>query len=236
MKLTDLIKLGGKPMKIFRDTSPGSRNVNIPSDVSFIFVTLQGAGGSGAATDSTSTNAGGGASGAAIVERLLSVTPGASMALVLGAGGASVTAANTVGNAGGNSTFGGLTARGGAGGVWAASTTPTATPGMNPVIASTLNNAQKCPAVPDYFPSVAGIAEEILDNTATVPFGYGAFNYDQKGGAPSLFAAGGNSGSGAGSLGSGGGGDHGTTSWASGPGGNGFIEIIYFSDGTVAVS
>lgn len=79
-----------------------SGNVTVPTGMTKALATLVGGGGGGATTSGVEYCGQGGR----VVTRLLTVTPGASMAITVGAGG-------TTGNGGGTTTFGGVSAHGG---------------------------------------------------------------------------------------------------------------------------
>lgn len=96
-----------------------SGTFTVPSGVSAIRITGSGGGGGGSARVTTNGGGGGGSAEYAIDVPLV-VTPGASMAVVVGTGGAGAASglgAQTAGGAGNNSTFGGITFRGGLGGL-----------------------------------------------------------------------------------------------------------------------
>lgn len=91
-----------------------------PTGVNYIKATLQGAGGAGAGGDNTNTYyGGGGGAGAAIISRILKVTPASTYAVTIGSGGVGTTGTST-GQDGGNTSMvtdaGTITANGGKGG------------------------------------------------------------------------------------------------------------------------
>ncbi|WP_188595116.1 glycine-rich domain-containing protein, partial [Niveispirillum cyanobacteriorum] len=94
-----------------------SGNVTVPPGIYRAVIDVQGAGGSGASSDSATSIPSGGASGE-YWRAIVLVTPGAAMPAVIGAGGASVPTVGTGmdGNPGGDTSFAGFIAKGGGGG------------------------------------------------------------------------------------------------------------------------
>jgi hypothetical protein len=98
---------------MYRTTLLSGTSWTVPAGVTYLNVTLYGAGGSagtsGTSADGRTAAAGGGGQ---IVSSTLSCTPGASITYAIGAGGTAVTATSnqgTGGNVGGNTTFTGAT-------------------------------------------------------------------------------------------------------------------------------
>lgn len=104
----------GKTRRLITLTSGTSWTV--PATVTFVNVTLRGAGGGGGGV--TISGIGGYGMGGAVVSSTLSTTPGAAITYAIGAGGvAGQTTNNTPGQTGGTTTFTGATsAPGGVGG------------------------------------------------------------------------------------------------------------------------
>lgn len=203
-------------------TTPETSSWTVPANVSLVWVTLVGGGGSGTAKVATwnvSSSSAGGAGGASLLRIPYPVTPGGTVTYEVGAGGAAQnTTSTSTGVAGGNTTFGTLTALGGAGG----STTDTATTGLlGGISAYTMPGAGSGDTVNPAYPG--GSADAGSYHTAY-------------GGGGSFFGAGGNgdrhddaSVAQAGTRGGGGGGaitNNGTGNTAtSGKGGDGYILI-----------
>lgn len=89
----------------------GTCQWTVPAGVTSVQALIVAGGGGGG-----SDNGGGGGAGGVIEAANVSVTPGASMNVVVGAGGAGAVNASSVASNGGNSTFASLVARGGGGG------------------------------------------------------------------------------------------------------------------------
>jgi len=89
----------------------GTCTWDVPTGITSV-QTLVLAGGGGGGSD----NGGGGGAGGLIYDTTVSVTPGASMTVVVGSGGLGATGASTQASNGGNSSFGSLVAFGGGGG------------------------------------------------------------------------------------------------------------------------
>jgi hypothetical protein len=279
VKLTDIIKLGGKPRKVYRQETPGTYNLTFPADVAFGIVTLQAGGGNGACVNITYvTFVGGGSSGMGIIELPMPIKPGVALQAIVGAGAPQRNGSyiGENGSNGGNTSFNGIVAYGGHGGKALSAAADLVSPGdtvaaatfaalfdktnTSPHIWARLNAKAILSALDFVFPSIKPVTwsgsafiQPTLKSAdvARLPFGYGTDTTNNGrsigGGAPSFFAVGGNGFVGlagdaanAGLLGSGGGAVYGHASLSTSPivgkGGDGFIEIIYFSDGTVAVS
>lgn len=103
-------------------TTPGTSNWTVPAGVTSVTVEAWGGGGAGGGTVN-GANRGGGGAGGQYARRVVAVTPGASLAVVVGAGG---TGGRNVGPAGGDSIFGAnlVVAKGGEGGGRHSSTPP----------------------------------------------------------------------------------------------------------------
>jgi hypothetical protein len=93
----------------FRTT--GTCQWTVPSGVTSVRALIVAGGGGGG-----SDNGGGGGGGGVIHDQNITVTPGASMNIVVGNGGAGAVNASSVASNGGNSSFASLVARGGGGG------------------------------------------------------------------------------------------------------------------------
>jgi len=92
-------------------TSTGSGSFSVPTGVTAVDVLVIAGGGSGATNGGDGT--GGGGAGGLIYRPAYPVTPQGTISYSVGAGGTSVPSGNTNGNNGQDSTFGGLTAKGG---------------------------------------------------------------------------------------------------------------------------
>lgn len=99
-------------------TSIGANTFNVPSNVSFVWLTLTGGGGGGAAGNGSDNTGGGGGGGGHYVHNLpLQVTPGEAISVTIGDGGAGGASDGDNGSDGNASSFGGyITCLGGEGG------------------------------------------------------------------------------------------------------------------------
>ena len=98
-------------MTVLSFATIGTCTWDVPTGITSV-QTLVVAGGGGGGSD----NGGGGGAGGLIYDTTVSVTPGASMTVVVGSGGLGATGASTQASNGGNSSFGSLIAFGGGGG------------------------------------------------------------------------------------------------------------------------
>lgn len=221
-RLSDILQAdGGKPLRRYYNAVPGTYNLVVPADVHVLIATIQAAGASG----SVSASALGGESGECWRQAQISVTPGQTITVVVGAGGAAVygyTMGTTSGASGGHSSIAGYIARGGR------------------VAPAVDVSAAGVRWTEDFIPSLSAISASDSASRRLNAFSYGAAvtgSPNASGGAPSAWASGGagrvaSAGNAfAGSLGSGGGGLTGTGQYGySGKGGDGFVELLYYSD------
>ena len=98
-------------MTVLSFTTIGTCTWAVPTGITSVQTLVVGGGGGGG-----SDNGGGGGAGGLIYDTSVTVTPGASMAVVVGNGGLGATGASTQASNGGNSAFGSLIALGGGGG------------------------------------------------------------------------------------------------------------------------
>ncbi len=93
-------------------TFTGSGTFTVPAGITSVWVTMVG-GGSGGAASPFGNGAGGGAAGAYMIKRAVSVTPGAGVAVTIGGGGSgSPDGVQGSGSAGGATSFGSVTCSG----------------------------------------------------------------------------------------------------------------------------
>lgn len=106
-------------MSIQKQSFAADGTFTVPDGVFLVFLSGEGAGGSGAAGNDSSEAASGGGSGRLTVLEPMPVVPGQQISVVIGAAAPGVTAsagANVNGNDGGNTQFGDLIFNGGKGG------------------------------------------------------------------------------------------------------------------------
>lgn len=107
---------GGKPKS---QTFTASGTFTVPAGVQFVIVDMVGGGAGGSGGGVSGYNGYGGGSAMAIMGKRIAVTPGASMSVTIGAAGTAGTKSTTTSYGavapgdGGDTTFGGLTAKGG---------------------------------------------------------------------------------------------------------------------------
>jgi hypothetical protein len=116
--------LGNIPKVTIQAFSSGSATYVTPANCTHIRVQIWGAGGGGGGIEGITSAAGGtgGGGGGGHTETII-INPAATYAYSVGAGGAGGTGGDFPGSAGGNTTFGSMTANGGAGGSGNTSTT-----------------------------------------------------------------------------------------------------------------
>lgn len=187
----------------------GSGNWTVPTGVTMILLTMTGGGGGGGGSNAQNYSASGGGAGGTLYGIMYPVTPGATIAYVVGAGGAAIGAGVwTDGNDGAATTFGPFTAAGGLKGLRANSSAPAGgAAGGNPTGEATLGVA-----------GTAGAA----GTSSPASGGNGGASFWAAGGVGQTAAVGGS-----GSQGSGGAGAEKTGNYGSGAGGNGVIKIKY---------
>lgn len=245
-----------KPRKLYSNYVPGSYVVTIPDDVWFVIATIQAGGGSAGHGFSNYFPAQGGASGYCLINLVIPVTPGELVPVVIGAGGVGRNTSGMNGAPGGNSSVKSYVARGGQAGACVTGTTSsqngeTSREEFSNITGTWMQEQLKSNALfipqENIIPSITAkwhsshsVGVVGVDNIVSqFSFSRGAdYSADGDlftGGAPSFFASGASAGlSTPATPLKGAGGAPASNGGLSGAGGPGFVELVYFSDFTLA--